>query len=90
MKIIKSNRNYKLGNQFPFIAEFEWTGLDETIEFGQLCRAFELRFGPSAVNDWRQPTEFNHQWRKEIRTKSKRKRIYFRDMKDWTWAQLSK
>jgi hypothetical protein len=90
MKIVKSTRNHKLNKEFPFIAEFGWGKVDETIEFGQLCMAFERRFGPSATNDWQEPTQFNPRWRKEIKTKTKRRRIYFKEMKDWQWAQLSR
>ena len=90
MKIIKSTRNHRLGQEFPGIAEFEWSGIEANIEFGQLCRAFERRFGPSAINDWDEPTQFNPRWRKEINTRQRRRRIYFKDIRDLRWAQLSK
>ena len=90
MKIIKTNKNYKLGREFPLIAEFDWKKIEDTTEFGAMCRAFERRFGPSATNDWQEPTQFNPKWRKEANTKQKRRRIYFKDIKDWRWAILSK
>ena len=90
MKIIRSTRNHRLSTEFPLIAEFGFRGSQETLEFGRICRAFERRFGPHSLNDWGEPTEFNQHWRKEVNTKHQRRRIYFKSMKDWTWAQLSK
>ena len=89
MRIIKSNRNYKLNEAFPFIAEFEWNGLDEGLTFLQLCHIFEKRYGPSS--SWTGPwgsTTYNNNWRREQNSKQRRKRIYYREPKDMTWAMM--
>lgn len=90
MKLIKTNRNYKLGDKFPMIAEYSWGSVQETLEFGAMCMAFERRFGVSHEFDWDDGHRYNPHWRREINTKQKRRRIYFKDIKDWRWATLSK
>jgi hypothetical protein len=84
---------HKLHYQFPYFLEFSYHN-PGIAEWHQYRRHFESRHGPSS--EWRNLEGrklstlcYNTQWREEHNRKAKRLRIYIREPKDITWAQLN-
>lgn len=93
MRIVKSTRKHKLHYAFPTFVEFDYTpqGMAQIIRWGL---HFKDRYGPST--EWRMIEGrklstlcYNTNWREERNAKAKRLRIYIKDQKDLTWAQLA-
>lgn len=92
MQVIKSTHRHKLSYMFPYIVEFDHTpvGLAEFLKYNE---HFEARYGPSSefrMLDGRNMSTlcYNKNWRGERNSTRKRLRIYIKEPKDLTWAQL--
>lgn len=94
MKIIKSNRNYKLYNSgFHWIIECNDLH-DDPAKFYQIVKACEQMYGPE--REWKNSDRerfwsfmtYNHNWRYEIVKKSKRRRIYLKNETDISLLML--
>jgi len=93
MRIVTSTKKHKLWYQFPMFVEFEYRPHD-VAEFRRWVNHFEARYGASS--EWRMLEGrrlstlcFNTNWREERNTKAKHLRIYVKEPKDITWAQLN-
>lgn len=93
MRVIKSTKRHKMWYQFPQFVEFPYhsSGL---AEWARWSRHFESRHGPSSeyknIEGRKLSTLcYNTQWREERNHKQKRLRIYIKEEKDLTWAQLN-
>jgi hypothetical protein len=94
MKVVKSTRNHKLWYQFAQFVEFPYnsTGISE---YSRWVKHFESRYGTSTCYEPQEhlggitiPT-FNPMWREERNAKQKRLRVYIKQEKDLSWAQLN-
>lgn len=93
MKVVKSTCNHKLHYQFPYFITWPYhaTGISD---FGRWVRHFESQYGKDSeyrMIEGRSLSTlcFNPRWRAENNRKQKRLRIYVKDLKDVTWAQLN-
>jgi hypothetical protein len=79
--------------QFPQFVQFPYHNKGIS-EWNRWVRHFEERYGPSQNYTFLEgqgisiPT-FNTNWREERNHKQKRLRIYIKEEKDLTWAQLN-
>lgn len=94
MKIIKSNRNYKLYNSgFHWIIECD-DNVNSPVKFYEIVKACEQMYGPE--REWKRQRDdkawtimvYNHNWRYDINKKLKRRRIYLKNETDITLLML--
>jgi hypothetical protein len=93
MKVVKSTRRHKLHYSFGQFVEFPYhpKGLSE---WNRWVHHFESRHGPSSEYKNLEGRKlsvlcYNNMWREERNHKQKRLRVYIREEKDLTWAQLN-
>lgn len=93
MKFIESNHRYKLYNSgVHYIVEFSLRGAKDAKLFSELVTALNEMYGdekelvqiPGGAHHWK----YNENWRKELNTYAKRKRIYLRNGTDMTMLML--
>lgn len=93
MRIVKSTRSHKLSYAFPYFVEFNWNTA-EASAWAKWSKHFEDRYGPSSEYRNLEGRKlsvlcYNANWREERNKKAKRLRIYVKEHKDITWAQLN-
>lgn len=93
MNVVKSTRNHKLHYAFPYFISWDYHA-GGIAEFGRWVRHFESLYGKDMEHkmfDGRtfSTLTYNPRWRAENNRKAKRLRIYVKEAKDITWAQLN-
>jgi hypothetical protein len=93
MKFIESNHRYKLYNQgFGYIVSFSFRGTKDAALFASLCQSLAEMYGDEKelvmLEGGGHCWKYNQNWRKEISSYAKRKRIYLRNGTDMTMLML--
>ena len=93
MRVVNSTKNHKLWYLFPQFVEFDYTPVGMA-QCNQWRLHFESRYGASSeyrMIEGRGLSTlcFNPNWREERNPRARRLRIYIKESKDLTWAQLN-